>query len=187
MKRIELSDMTQKIRRNLVASSFIMLVIVLANLKISKISAGGLQLEGFSTSVALVTLMVFSAYHLLAFVIHAFEEYRFWRNEITSTGRSLDGQHVIDLALVLKEASEALENVLSRPGANSSMQAVFGSSDIQNLKDVRTGVLKYAKSYRIFPWITGFRFWVWDVLISVAPAILSLYLGYRKLEELGSI
>ena len=166
MKCIEFSEMTNRLRRNLMAAAFLIISIKAFNIKVEKVSAGGAQLENLTTEVVMLILLAFIIYHALAFAIRAFEEYRHWELTFSNVEDSTwNGDKVTEsLATKLRQASPAINKLIDGDGLKvDETSEAFNAADVQNLKAVISAAQIYAKRFENFPKVTRLRFWVWDI------------------------
>lgn len=164
MQHIELSEMTNRLRRNLMGSAFLIIVLIGADLKVNKVSTSGMELQNLSTEVLLIILHAFLLYHAVAFSIRAFEEYRLW--ELNFTTEEVQGwsSGVVQLAEKLKRVSDILDNVTANSGLlPQNGQTIFTQADAEQLKAASEAALQYGKRLDNFPTITRVRFWFWDI------------------------
>jgi hypothetical protein len=84
MQRIEFSEMTNRLHRNLVAVAAAIIAIVFFGIKIDKATGFGMEVQGLTTSPLLSMLVAVLLYHMVAFAMRAFEEYRAWELQLAS-------------------------------------------------------------------------------------------------------
>lgn len=177
MKRIEFSDMTYRLRRNLMATAAILIAIVYFDIKVGRIAAQGIEIKGLTIEIIISILISVLFYHLIAFGIRAFEEYRHW--ELTFTDEQATayggGLSVIDISKRLFDAVDILEKITKNDDLlGAEGQEVLSDSDICKLKGIGNSTEKYAKRFQNFPIVTRWRFWVWDVGIAVIIAVSAI-------------
>ena len=176
MKHIQFSDLTNRLRRNLVASAFLIIAIAGFDISIEKAASGGLQFENLTTDVVLLLLMGFLLYHLVVFGVHAFEDYRHW--ELTFSSREEDRwdapDQVVNLVGQLQSAAEALKN-LSGPTSVSGTNIT--ADDVAKIQKAAEDARIYGQRLKNFPRITRFRFWVLDIGMAGVLALFAVLFG----------
>src|SRR5215472_6943066 len=95
MERIEFSELTNRMHRNLVAVAAAIIVFVFFDIKIEKATTLGMEVTGLTTRVLLWILVAILLYHMVAFAMRAIEEFRAWElhlatKEATSYGGRLE-------------------------------------------------------------------------------------------------
>lgn len=180
MQRIEFSEMTNRLHRNLMGSAALLIVIVFFNIKVTKASTSGLELENLTTRVILTVLIAVLVYHAAAFCIRAFEEYRIWELKLSDKQATAwgGGNFVLELADQLKSVGETLERILANSGViQHNNQTIINADQAQELIEASKAALIYGRRLKNFPKITRFRFWFWDIGIAIAATIFSLTLA----------
>ena len=99
MERIEFSELTNRMHRNLVAVSAAIIVIVFFNIKIEKATTLGIEVSGLTTRVLLWILVAILLYHMVAFALRAYEEFRAWELKLTSRTATSWGGKIDDIEL----------------------------------------------------------------------------------------
>lgn len=166
MQRIEFSEMTNRLHRNMIASAAIIISILFFHIRIVRAAALGVEFENLSTRVLLAILVAFLIYHAVAFLIRAFEEYRIWELQLTAKQAAYFGGNIgtVDLADRLHNLSTSLQKLLANRGAVVIYgQEIFTSGDAEKLKAAADAALIYARRFTNFPTITRIRFWAWDI------------------------
>ena len=166
MERIEFSELTNRLRRNLMASSFLIVSIKEFDITINGVNSYGMKLENLTTEVITVILFLILIYHAIAFFTRAFEEYRFWElklSNITETYMS-GGEKTLGLNEQISSLAETLDKITKNSGIlNKDGQEIFNNADAQELARVRESADRYASRFSNFPMITRLRFWIWDI------------------------
>ena len=67
MERIKLDEVTVRLRRNLVVSSFLIIIIKGFGIEVAKVAGGGIELTNLTTENFLLILMAILLYHFVAF------------------------------------------------------------------------------------------------------------------------
>jgi hypothetical protein len=182
MQRIEFSELTNRLRRNLMAAAALIIAIVYFEIKVGRAATQGLELDGLTTDVVLWILVVVLLYHGVAFAVRAIEEYRHWELTFSSTQTMTFGGGVVpvDLARKLKDTSEVLEKITANAGlVGREGQEIFTETDAKKLRSAADAALIYAKRFGNFPRITRIRFWAWD--IGAASVITAGALGFASI------
>src|SRR5258708_2764421 len=100
MERIEFSELTNRLHRNLVGVAAAIIGIVFFGIKIEKATAVGMEVTGLTTRVLLWILVAVLLYHAAAFLMRAFEEYRAWELKLaTKEAASSYGGRIQTIAL----------------------------------------------------------------------------------------
>ncbi|MGJ4947296.1 hypothetical protein [Bradyrhizobium sp. HKCCYLS20291] len=166
MKRIEFSEMTNRLHRNAVGAAAVIISIKLFNLQIDKAGTLGIEVKNFTTSALVAILFIVMAYHFVAFAIRALEEYRVWELELTQQNTTFadGGLGVVDLTNQIRKASDSLQKIMANAGVITSQgQSIFTKQDADNLKEFSKAAEIYGKRLKNFPRLTAVRFWIWDV------------------------
>jgi ABC-type multidrug transport system fused ATPase/permease subunit len=178
MERIEFSELTNRMHRNLVAVAAAIIVIVFFDIKIEKATTLGMEVTGLTTRVLLWILVAILMYHIVAFAMRAIEEFRAWELKLasriaTSYGGKID---VIELANQLRGMAEIAEK-----WRQSSSKDVISSNDVELIKATYEVAQIYAKRFKNFPTITRCRFWFWDIGGAALLAVIAL--GFAAYAE----
>lgn len=176
MQRIEFSDTASRLRRNVMATATLIAAIVVFDIKVGKAAAQGMELDGLTTNVVLCILAAVMAYHVVAFIIRAYEEYLFWdltfSNAVKSTWSDVD--KVVDVAFYLRELTDTVAKVSPDGMTGSEGKLSLSDGDIRKLKEAGDALSTYAKRYKNFPTIMRWRFWLWDIGIACLAALAAL-------------
>jgi hypothetical protein len=186
MERIAFSELTNRLHRNLIAAAGLILCIMFFKIKIGKLSAVGFELDGFTTNVLVIILMVVLGYHALAFAFRAYEEYRIWELQLTRRQETYfgGGIGISELASRMKEAADSLDKVIKNSGAiGARNQEILTAVDAEKLKNAADSADLYAKRFLNFPWITRARFWGWDIGVTLVVASISFLAGIAMLPS----
>lgn len=184
MQRIEFSEMTNRLRRNLMAAAFLIIGTKAFDIKIGKVSVGGAQLENLTTEVVIMILLVFLIYHAFAFSIRAFEEYRYWELTFSAKEESTwDGDAVVNLAAKLRQAKPAIDKLIDADGMTlDETSQTFSAADAQSLQAATGAAELYAKRFENFPKVTRFRFWAWDLGMAGALTVVAIWFAIQVLD-----
>lgn len=166
MQRIEFSEMTNRLHRNLMVSASLIIVITYFNIEIRKASNSGVDFENFTTRAILVSLIAILIYHTGAFCIRAFEEYREWELKLADKNATAFGGGVfnVDLAQQMHSVGDLLVKILRNGGVISrNNQEILSAEEATQLKNAAASARIYANRFSNFPKITRFRFWAWDI------------------------
>jgi hypothetical protein len=139
MQRIEFSEMTNRLHRNLMIAAALLIGISVFDIRVGKAAASGVELINFTTGVLIAVLLAVLIYHALAFAIRAFEEYRIWELQLAAreTTYYSGGVGTTELAHKLRDLGELFEKVISNSGAISSQnQEIIQKNDATYLKEV---------------------------------------------------
>jgi hypothetical protein len=171
MERIEFSELTNRMHRNLVAVAAAIIVIVFFDIKIEKATTLGMEVTGLTTRVLLCILVAILLYHSFAFGMRAFEEFRAWDLKLasritTSYGGKIE---VIELANQLRGMAEIAEK-----WGQGSSKDVISSNDVAHIKATAEVAQIYAKRFKNFPTVTRWRFWFWDIGGAALLAVIAL-------------
>jgi hypothetical protein len=100
MKRIEFSEHTNRLHRNLMVAASLIIAISLFQIWVTKASAGGFELENVTTGVVMTLLLAVMIYHSVAFAIRAYEEFYEWELNLPTKTDTMwsGGQIIVDLA-----------------------------------------------------------------------------------------
>ena len=170
MERIEFSELTNRMHRNLVAVAAAIIVIVLFGIKVEKATTLGMEVTGLTTRVLLCILVAMLLYHMVAFAMRAIEEFRAWELKLTSrTITKFGGKiEVVELANQLRGMAEIAEKL------QSSSKEGISSADVAHIKSTADVAQIYAKRFKNFPAITWWRFWLWDIGMAALLTVISL-------------
>lgn len=162
MERIQFSEVTNRLHRNLVAIAAIIIVMVLFHLRITKAVSLGFEIENLTNGALIIILVGVLIYHAVAFSVRAFEEYRLWELKFTAKQASYygGGIGVIELADQLKDLADTLKrvsrSVTIKPGSDTAVVAAqfkgstFNSEDIRKLTEAASAAQTYGKRLKIF-------------------------------------
>jgi hypothetical protein len=179
MERIEFSELTNRMHRNLVGVAAAIIVLVLFNIKIEKATTLGMEVKGLTTHVLLGILVAILLYHMVAFAWRAIEEFRAWELKLTARTMSPFGRpsEVVELAHKMRGVVEIVEK------HQSSGKDGLSSDDVAHIKSTVEVAQIYAKRFKNFPTITRWRFWLWDVGVAAMLTLIALgfaaYVFYR--------
>jgi hypothetical protein len=167
VERIEFSELTNRMHRNLVAVAAAIIVIVFFDIKIDKATTLGMEVTGLTTGVLLWILVAMLLYHMVAFAMRAIEEFRAWELKLasriaTSYGGKID---TIELANQLRGMAEMNEKLQS---------SRIDANDVALIKQTAEVAQIYAKRFKNFPAITWWRFWLWDIGVAALLALTAL-------------
>jgi hypothetical protein len=170
MERIEFSELTNRMHRNLVAVAAAIIVIVFFDIKVEKATTLGMEVTGLTTRVLLWILVAILLYHMVAFAMRAIEEFRAWELKLTSrTVSSYGGKiEVVELANQLRGMAEIAEKL------QSSSKEGISSADVAHIKSTADVAQIYGKRFENFPAITRWRFWLWDIGMAALLAVIAL-------------
>jgi hypothetical protein len=176
MERIELSELTNRMRRNLVAVAAAIMVLVFFDIKIEKATTLGMEVTGLTTRVLLWILVAILLYHMVAFAVRAVEEFWAWELKLTSRIATSYGGKIetIELANQLRGLVEKLQDACDKN--LRSDKELLAPNDLVHLRQTAEVAQIYAKRFKNFPAITGWRFWLWD--IGVAALLTAIALGF---------
>ena len=174
MQRIEFSELTNRLRRNLMGAAFIIVAIAGFNIRVGKVLASGMELENLTTEVVLIALLAFLIYHVVAFGIHAFEEYRLWELKPADKLASIAGNRdFLETEGPMTEARKIvgrINAILNEVGQRED----FTKEDFEKLEEALEGALVYAKHFQSFPVITRVRFWTLDIGTALVITIVAI-------------
>lgn len=176
---IEFSSHTQRLRRNLIGASFVIIAVAGFDVRVGSAAAGGLQLENLTTDAVLIILLAFVLYHLVIFGIYAFEDYRVW--ELKTTERQAagfgGGISLVDLSNDMENVADTLTKILENGGSIISRnQEILNEADASQLKRSARSARIYAERWKSLPRITRFRFWALDIgLAGVTTAVAIMF------------
>lgn len=178
-KRIEFSDTTIRLRRNLMAMSVLIISITFFDIEINRAVAQGVQFDGLTTDVILIILTSVMVYHVFAFVIHAYEEYRFWEITFSTSEVSLvdGGYRPVHVAQKLKELVPTIEKLEADAGNEGEFS--LSEKEVRKLRELIDEVSIYAARFQNFPSITRVRFWGWDIGLAVIVTFATAYFVAR--------
>jgi hypothetical protein len=170
MERIEFSELTNRMHRNLVAVAAAIIGIVFFGIKIDKAATLGIEVTGLTTRVLLWILVAILLYHMAGFAMHAIEEFRAWELKLTARTMSPFGRpaEVVQLANKMLGVVEIVEK------HQSSGKDGISSDDVAHIKSTVEVAQIYAKRFKNFPTITGWRFWAWDIGVAALLAVIAL-------------
>jgi hypothetical protein len=187
-QRIVLSDHTRRIRRNLIASNFIVILIAIFGIEFQPdakfYGVGGLTKHEVLLAVGAVTV-----YLIITYVVALLEEYSLWKMQLGSL-RGLELVYLFDqnreLLTSLDEISvedidafkETMKKIRKR-GSQASFDAAhmakletaldgmrpFTIRDSGRLTDISMASQRYLRGFKNFSFWVGFRFWILDVLV----------------------
>jgi len=176
LEHIKFSEITNRLRRNLMAAAFLIVGLAGFDIKITKVTSSGIGFENVNTDVLLIILALFLFYHVIAFCLHAFEEYKVWELKLVSKidPTFVSATETVELAGIMKSAGETLKNVTK----NGGLLMVDGQTVIQNEDAIRMieaskAAETYGKRLKNFPTITRVRFWGWDIGVALAAAVIA--------------
>lgn len=184
MQRIEFSEMTNRLHRNLMVSASLIVAITYFNIEIRKASNSGVDFENLTTRAVLLSLIAILIYHAGAFCIRAFEEYREWELKLTDKNATAFGGGVfdVDLAEQMYNVGDLLIKILRNGGAISrNNQEIISAEEAAQLKDAGASARIYGKRFSNFPKITRFRFWVWDIGMTGIITSVAVFFGLSAL------
>lgn len=173
MERIEFSELTNRMHRNLVAVAAAIIVIVFFDIKVEKATTLGMEVTGLTTRVLLWILVAILLYHMVAFAMRSIEEFRAWDLKLasrimTSYGGKID---TIELANQLRGLVEKLQDACDNLG---SAKEVLSPNDVAHLTQTAEVAQIYAKRFKNFPAITWWRFWLWDIGMAALLTVIAL-------------
>ncbi len=186
MQRIEFSEMTNRLHRNLMIAAALIICITFFGIQIGKVTAAGIELVNFTTGVLLTILIVTLIYHAIAFAIRAFEEYRLWELQLSSKQATYygGGVGVLELADQFRNVSETLENIIENSGLITHQgQTVISQDDAAELKQAAKAAIVYGKRLKNFPLVTRVRFWGWDIGTAAAVTIVAILFACERLPS----
>jgi hypothetical protein len=170
MERIEFSELTNRMHRNLVAVAAAIIVLVFFDIKIEKATTLGMEVKGLTTRVLLYILVAILLYHSVAFAMRAIEEFRAWELKLTSrTMTSYGGKiEVVELANQLRGMAQMAEKLQSSSISSSDVNQI-----VQHIKATHEVAQTYAKRFENFPKITRWRFWGWDIGVAAVLTVIA--------------
>ena len=181
MQRIEFSELTNRLRRNLMGAAFLIVVIAGFDIRVGKASASGLDLENLTTEVVLAVLLALLIYHAVTFGFHAFEEYRLWGLKPEDKLASISGgRGFLELNGPMTGTRRAL-NQIKEIVKERGQQEDFTKEQYDSLEEVIEGALVYAKRLQSFPVITRVRFWALDIGIAVVMTLVATLFSFSVL------
>lgn len=141
MERIEFSELTNRMHRNLVAVAAAIIVFVLFGIQIEKVTTLGMEVKNLTTRVLLCILVAILLYHMVAFALRAIEEFRAWELKLTSRTMSPFGRppEVVELANKMRGVVEIVEK------HQSSSKDGISSDDVAHIKSTVEIAPVYAK------------------------------------------
>jgi len=178
MVRIEFSELTNRLRRNLMAATFLIIAITGFNIRVGKVTASGFQLENLTTEVILVILIAVVIYHAIAFGIHAFEEYRDW--ELTRFDKT---KNLLDFFDEIQSLISTLEIKIKDYGAiDAQNQTILTENDVKRLERVAELMLTYGKRLKRLPVISRVRFWGLDIGVAGLATGAACVIGFGWID-----
>src|SRR5262245_14793842 len=144
MERIEFSELTNRLRRNLVGVAAAIIGIVFFGIKIEKATAVGMEVTGLTTRVLLWILVAILLYHSVAFTVRAIEEFGAWELKLTSRTITSYGGKIADVELFnqLRGMAEIAEKL------QSSNKNGISSHDIAHIKQTADVAQIYLKRFK---------------------------------------
>lgn len=182
LKPIEFSELTNKLRRNIMGSALLIIVIGYYKIGVTEPTFAGMKLTGLTAEIILLMLFLFMIYHLFAFAIRAHEEFRLWEMHLTlEESHDMMLPDIVGLATRLARASDTIDNIIANSGLlNAQGQTVFTNEDAHKLKAITATAETYARHFKNFPATTKLRFWGWDVGIVVLVSLVALYIYFSS-------
>jgi len=173
MERIEFSELTNRMHRNLVAVAAVIIVFVFFDIKIEKATTLGMEVTGLTTRVLLWILVAILVYHMVAFATRAIEEFRAWELRLATNEAAFGGDRleIITLANQLRGITPKLQELCDNLG---SAKEILSKADVAQLKETSEIAHVYAKRFKNFPAITRWRFWLWDIGFAAILAVIAL-------------
>jgi len=183
MQRIEFSEMTNRLHRNLVAIAGLIVIVVGFDIKIGKATTSGLELEILTTDVLLAVLIAVLIYHAFGVGIRAFEEYRLWElkfiDKESMTNIWSGDVTIVDIAHKMKATGGSLETVIQKRGdIIEHNKEIMTAADAGKLKEAAESALIYGKRFENFPTITRVRFWGWDIGLAAVISLVALAFAF---------
>ena len=157
MEHIELSDQTNRLRRNLMASAFLIIIIVYFHINVTNVTNQGVMFERLNTNVILTALVILMLYHAIAFSWLARADFKVWEIEYSRhTQPQGKDAGIIDSRII--QQFEKLEAAI-QPNPTHGETVTRGFIKVD----------RYIQLIQYFPQSTKNRFLIWD--IGVAGAI----------------
>lgn len=182
MERIELDEVTIRLRRNLVVSAFLIIIIKYFGIKVEKIQGAGLEFSNLTTEVVLLILIAIMIYHFVAFGVRALEEFKFWQQTFADKDAAAYGGSLVTVTLAskLEQVADILDAITKNGGLIVHQgQTIISEGDAGELKKAATAANTYAKRLKNFPYITGTRFLAWDIGFAVVTFVVALVMYWK--------
>lgn len=177
MQRIEFSELTNRLRRNLMGAAFLIVVIAGFDIRVGKVLTSGLELQNLTTEVVLKVLLGFLIYHFVAFSIHAYEEFRLWElKPAAKLAQERDRHDVLEMVGPMTDTRKAMDMIQSAMKEQHQLN-VITKEDFVFVNNALEGGFVYNKHFEKFPTITRFRFWVLDIGIAVVMLFVAILFG----------
>jgi hypothetical protein len=147
MERIEFSELTNRLHRNLVAAAAAIIVIVFFDINIEKATTLGMEVTGLTTRVLLLVLVAILLYHMFGFALRAIEEFRAWELKLTARTMSSYGGKIeaVELFNQLRGMAEIAEKL------QSSGKEGISAGDVAHIKSTADIAQVYLKRFENFP------------------------------------
>ena len=170
MERIEFSELTNRLHSNLVAVAAAIIVFVLFDIQIEKVTTLGMEVKGLTTRVLLLVLVAILLYHMFGFALRAIEEFRAWELKLTARTMSAYGGKIegVELFNRLRGMAEIAEKL------QSSGKEGISAGDVAHIKSTADIAQVYLKRFENFPAITRWRFWLWDIGVAALLTVIAL-------------
>jgi len=94
------------------AIAAVIFAITFFKIQVSKASTVGLELTNVTTQTVILILIGLLVYHFLAFVIHAYEDFRAWELTVHSGGMDIFSGGTIELADKMRNAAKVFDDDL---------------------------------------------------------------------------
>jgi hypothetical protein len=171
MERIEFSELTNRLHRNLIVVAAAIVVLVFFGIKIEKATTLGMEVTGLNTQVLLWILVAILLYHMIAFAIRAIEEFRAWELKLGSrTSTGYGGEiALVELANKIRGMAGYADQL-----ASSTVPPGNAAHIIAHIDSTAEVARLYAKRFENFPAITRWRFWLWDIGTAAVLAVIAL-------------
>ncbi len=170
VRYLALSDRTLKAHRNLMAGSFVGLLIQAFNLHFDKITATGIEVSQIDSSVVRLVLAIFILYHLVVYFILGFEEFLQWRLTFRDEEHLFWDAGTKEISLG-EEVAGKLKKLHEKTGGNAP---VTYDEAIKLIDDINKMLKTYKAHFQIFTVGAVLRFAFVDVGIPLAIGTFSI-------------
>jgi hypothetical protein len=124
-----------------------------------------------------IILVAILIYHCVAYAFRVREEYKLWDLQRAEKQAPFwGGIGVVSLADDLYKVSLILQKIIANQGAIAVQgQQVLTKNDAEELKSASKAAQDYAKRFEKFPKITLWRFWFWDVGVTILVVLVPFF------------
>ncbi|RZF83596.1 hypothetical protein EXT46_04700 [Pseudoalteromonas sp. CO325X] len=116
-----LSDVTRKVRRNVIVTSTVALIMIYVNLLPSKIDSLGIKFDATHQAILLEIIFFTLLYLCISFLVYSISDFLKWKISLTD--------------LVLKEEHATVENFIEEQRVRRSKSELTNASNIESLSD----------------------------------------------------